>query len=106
MKVFELSSDKLPVGGIIRKVSDAEFNNTQGTSKVYFYVEDIDSTLDVRPPVLTGFSKSNLMLTSLQLIEKSGGKRVGKTESDGGNAFFHFFQDTEGNSHAICTTKN
>ncbi|KAJ5682300.1 hypothetical protein N7462_005465 [Penicillium macrosclerotiorum] len=80
--VFKVDGEMFPGGGIIKKVPDAELAVT-GATKVFLYVDDIES--------------------AIEKIETNGGKMLGEKEAEGDQAFYQYFQDSEGNAHAIYT---
>ncbi|KAJ8096455.1 hypothetical protein POJ06DRAFT_48246 [Lipomyces tetrasporus] len=79
--VFNVPGDMFPGGGIIRKVKDAELATVPGTTKIYFYVDNME--------------------TAMERIVKNGGKKISDKEPEGDKAFYQFFEDSEGNGQAI-----
>ncbi|KAK9349653.1 hypothetical protein V1523DRAFT_399943 [Lipomyces doorenjongii] len=78
---FNVPGDTFHGGGIIRKVEDAELATVPGTTKVYFYVDNME--------------------TAMERIVKNGGKKISEKEPEGDKAFYQFSEDSEGNGQAI-----
>ncbi|KAK9319020.1 hypothetical protein V1517DRAFT_342118 [Lipomyces orientalis] len=66
--VFNVPGDMFPGGGIIRKVKDAELATVPGTTKIYFYVDNME--------------------TAMERIVKNGGKNISDKEPEGDKAFY------------------
>lgn len=45
---FTVPGGVLPIGGAFRRVEEAEVAIVKGTSKLYFYVDDIAAAIEVR----------------------------------------------------------
>lgn len=45
---FSVSGGVLPIGGAFRRVEETELATVKGTSKLYFYVDDIAAAIEVR----------------------------------------------------------
>ncbi|KAJ5378234.1 uncharacterized protein N7496_005643 [Penicillium cataractarum] len=80
--VFKVDGEMFPGGGIIKKVPEAELA-VSGATKIFLYVDNIES--------------------AIEKIEANGGKALGEKEAEGDQAFYQYFQDSEGNAQAVYT---
>lgn len=80
--VFKVDGEMFPGGGIVKKVSEGEVAKS-GASKVFFYVDSIEN--------------------AIEKIEANGGKALDEKEAEGDHAFYQYFRDSEGNTHAVYT---
>ncbi|KAJ5885940.1 uncharacterized protein N7473_008614 [Penicillium subrubescens] len=80
--VFKVDGEMFPGGGVIKKVPEGELG-VGGATKVFLYVDNIEN--------------------AIEKIEANGGETTSEKEAEGDRAFYQYFQDTEGNTHAVYT---
>ncbi|CEJ92459.1 hypothetical protein VHEMI08111 [[Torrubiella] hemipterigena] len=79
--IFTVPDGVFPAGGALRQVEDADIATVKGTSKVYFYVDDLAA--------------------AIEKIVSNGGKKISDPIPEGSTGFFQFFEDSEGNGHGL-----
>lgn len=113
---FTVPGGVFPIGGAMRRVEAEEIAAVKGVTKLYFYVDDMSAAMGVSyalyhlPPFPTHrYCKDHLHGHLLkrkgtnQAIIANGGKKVSDAIPEGSKGWFQFFQDSEGNGHAIYT---
>jgi predicted enzyme related to lactoylglutathione lyase len=108
MQTFTAPGDIFPDEGVVSKVDEIP---KSGAPKFYINVDDLKAAIDVSfgasangPGFLFALAMALTDTLHYQAVVKNGGKQVSDVISLGPHVPpFQFFQDTEGNSNAICT---